>query len=91
MSRALLLSLLLGAAPLAASAETVIITNAKIETAGPAGEIASGVVVVVSGRITAVGAAVPVPAGARIVDAHGGVVTPASRAIGIRVEAGFTP
>jgi imidazolonepropionase-like amidohydrolase len=76
MSRALLLALLLTAAPLAASAETIAITNAKIETAGPAGEIASGTVVIKDGRIAAVGAGAVVPAGARVIDAKGQVVSP---------------
>lgn len=76
MSRALLLSLLLTAAPLAASAETIAITNAKIETAGAAGEIASGTVVIKDGKIVAVGAEVAAPAGAQVIDAKGKVVSP---------------
>ena len=77
MSRSLLLSLLLSAAPLcAASAETIAITNAKIETAGAAGTIAQGTVVITDGKITAVGAKVTAPAGARVIDAKGQVVTP---------------
>ena len=87
MSRALLLSLLLSAAPLAAAAETVVITNARIETAGPAGEIASGAVVIKDGKIAAVGAAVTPPAGARLIDAHGQVLSPgliaASTSLGV--------
>jgi imidazolonepropionase-like amidohydrolase len=59
-----------------AAAETVAITNAHIYSMGPAGEIASGVVVVAGGRIAAVGAGAAIPAGARIIDAQGGVVTP---------------
>jgi len=76
MSRALLLAAaaLFVAAP--AFAETVAITNAKIETVGPAGEIANGTVVIKDGRISAVGAGVKAPAGARIIDAEGKVVTP---------------
>ena len=58
------------------SAETVAITNAKIETVGSAGEIANGTVVIKDGKIAAVGAAVKAPAGARIIDAEGKVVTP---------------
>lgn len=76
MSRTLLLSLLLAAAPLMASAETVVITNAKIETAGPQGEIASGSVVIKDGKIAAVGSGVSAPAGARVIDAHGQVLSP---------------
>ena len=62
------------AAPVAA--ETVAIVNARILTAGAAGEIESGTVVIRDGRILSVGAAVRPPAGARIVDGAGGVVTP---------------
>jgi imidazolonepropionase-like amidohydrolase len=58
-----------------ALAETVAITNAHIYTSGPAGEIQSGTVVMRDGKITAVGANVSAPAGARVIDAHGGVVT----------------
>ncbi len=60
----------------AASAETVAITNAKIETVAAAGTIASGTIVLTDGKITAVGANVSVPSGARVIDAKGGVVTP---------------
>ncbi len=67
---------------LAAKAETVAITNAKILTAGPAGEIASGTVVFKDGKITAVGANVSAPAGARVIDAKGGVVAPGFFATG---------
>jgi imidazolonepropionase-like amidohydrolase len=59
-----------------AAAETIAITNAHIYSMGPAGEIASGVVVVSGGRIAALGAGAAIPAGARLIDAHGGVVTP---------------
>lgn len=60
----------------AAQAQTVAITNARILTAGPKGEIANGTVVVQNGKVAAVGADVRAPAGAQVVDAHGGVVTP---------------
>jgi len=59
-----------------AFAETIAITNAHIYSMGPAGEIASGTVVVSGGGITAVGASAAIPAGARVIDAHGEVVTP---------------
>ena len=77
MSRVLLLALVAGtllATPVLA--ETIAITGAKIETAGPAGEIASGTVVIKDGKIVAVGANVAPPAGARVIDARGKVVTP---------------
>ena len=60
----------------AATAETVAIVNARIETASKAGTIPSGTLVIRDGRIAAVGASVAVPADARVIDAHGGVVTP---------------
>jgi imidazolonepropionase-like amidohydrolase len=87
MSRALLLALLMSAAPLAAAAETVAITNARIETAGPAGEIPLGVVVIKDGRIAAVGPGIAVPPEARLIDAHGQVLSPgliaASTSLGV--------
>jgi imidazolonepropionase-like amidohydrolase len=57
-------------------AQTMAITNARILTVGPAGEIAQGTVVIRDGKIAAVGADVQAPAGARIIDAKGGTVTP---------------
>ncbi|HZZ33473.1 MAG TPA: amidohydrolase family protein [Phenylobacterium sp.] len=66
----------------AAKAETIAVTNAKILTAGAAGEIASGTVVFKDGKITAVGADIAAPAGARVIDAHGGVVAPGFFATG---------
>ena len=60
----------------AAQAATLAVTNARLLTAGPAGEIASGTVVVRDGKIVAVGPNVTPPAGAEVVDAKGGVVTP---------------
>ena len=60
----------------AATAQTLAITNAHIYSLGPAGEIASGTVLVSGGKITGVGASLPVPAGARVIDAHGQIVTP---------------
>jgi imidazolonepropionase-like amidohydrolase len=60
----------------AAKAETIAITHAKIMTLGSAGQIADGSIIVKDGRIAAVGANVAVPAGARIIDAQGHLVTP---------------
>jgi len=63
------------AAALPASAQTIAITNGKVyPVAGPV--IERGTVVIRDGRIAAVGVNVPVPAGARIIDATGKVVTP---------------
>src|SRR3954454_5413411 len=64
-----------------AHAETVAITNARILTAGPAGEIASGTVVIKDGKIASVGSGAA-PAGARVIDAKGGVVAPGFFATG---------
>jgi imidazolonepropionase-like amidohydrolase len=58
-----------GAAPLA-------ITGATVHTLGPAGTLRNATVVVDGGRIVAVGPNVAVPAGARVIDATGKVVTP---------------
>ena len=75
---ALLAGALLGLSALAdpASAQTIAVTNAHIYSMGPAGEIASGTVLIADGRISAVQAGASIPAGARVIDAHGGVVTP---------------
>ncbi|HEX9944039.1 MAG TPA: amidohydrolase family protein [Thermoanaerobaculia bacterium] len=62
-----------------AAAETVVITGATIHTLGPQGTIRNGTLVIENGKIRAVTAAgpiVPVPAGARRIDARGKVVTP---------------
>jgi imidazolonepropionase-like amidohydrolase len=76
MRRALTLAALLCGLTAPAAAETVAITNARILSMGPAGEIASGTLVIRDGAVVALGANVSVPAGARVVDARGQVVTP---------------
>lgn len=76
MKRSVLLSLIAFAAPTFALAAPVAITNARVETAGPAGSIPNGTLVMDDGRIIAVGASVAIPAGARVIDAKGGVVSP---------------
>jgi imidazolonepropionase-like amidohydrolase len=78
MSRNILLA---GSAALAlvagtAQAATYAVTNARILTAGPQGEIARGTILVRDGKIVAVGASVAVPADAQVVDAKGGVAAP---------------
>jgi imidazolonepropionase-like amidohydrolase len=65
---------LAGATPVAA--QTIAISHADVLTMGPAGEIKSGVVLIRGGRITAVGADLPIPAGAQVIDAGGKIVTP---------------
>src|SRR5688572_18445578 len=59
----------------AVNAQSIAITNARIHTvAGPV--IERGTVVISNGKITAVGANVTVPTGARVIDAAGKVVAP---------------
>jgi imidazolonepropionase-like amidohydrolase len=56
-------------------ADTIAITNARVlPVSGPA--IERGTVLIRGGKIVAVGAAVQVPAGARVIDGTGKVVTP---------------
>lgn len=58
-----------------AGAQTVAITGGKVyPVSGPA--IENGTVVITNGKITAVGANVPIPAGAQRIDATGKIVTP---------------
>jgi len=63
-------------AGVAAQAQTVAITGATVHTAGPAGTVSNGTVIIAGGRITAVGADIPVPADAEVIEADGKVVTP---------------
>lgn len=76
MKRLLLASIAALALATTASAETVAIINARLETATAAGAVPSGAIVLKDGKIIAVGAGVTAPAGARVIDARGGVVTP---------------
>ncbi len=71
-------ALALLAAPRDAAAQDTVtaITNAKIMTVGPAGNIENGTILIQDGKITAVGAEVAAPAGATVIDASGRVVTP---------------
>lgn len=64
-----------------AMAQTIAITNARVLTAGPAGEIAHGLVVIENGKIASVLDQTTIrmrPFGpeVRVIDAKGGVVTP---------------
>lgn len=63
-----------GAAP--AGAETVALTGATVHTLGPAGTLAGATVVIIDGKVAAVGREVAVPAGARVIDAAGKAITP---------------
>lgn len=60
----------------AIAAETVAITGGTVHTLGKAGVLENATVLVEDGKITAVGAGIAVPAGARVVDAKGRIVTP---------------
>lgn len=57
-------------------AETVAITGATLQTMSPAGLLENGTLVIVDGRIAAVGVGIPIPPDARRIDARGRVVTP---------------
>jgi imidazolonepropionase-like amidohydrolase len=59
-----------------ASAETIAIINARLETVSSAGVIPKGTLILQNGKIAALGAEVAIPAGALVIDAKGGVVTP---------------
>lgn len=63
------------ARPSQPAGETIAITNARVlPVSGPA--IERGTVLIRGGKIAAIGATVAVPAGARVVDAAGKIVTP---------------
>lgn len=59
-----------------AAAETVLINDGRVVTNGAAGIIENGDVLIVDGRISAVGANIAAPRGARVVEARGAFVTP---------------
>ncbi|MBN8606937.1 MAG: amidohydrolase family protein [Caulobacterales bacterium] len=59
-----------------AMAETVLIRDGRVVTNGAAGIIENGDVLIVDGRITAVGASIAPLRGARVVEAQGRFVTP---------------
>ena len=74
-----------------ASAQTLAITNARVHTMTGA-TLDGATVVVRDGRIDAVGRGLAAPAGARVIDAAGGVVTPgfidsATQLGGIEIDA----
>lgn len=64
------------ACALPAMAQTYAVTNGRVVTNTSAGIIDDGIVVVRDGDIVAVGANVQIPAGATVIDADGGWITP---------------
>ncbi|MFZ4122039.1 MAG: amidohydrolase family protein [Caulobacterales bacterium] len=75
MIRAFLLSAALACSAIA-HAETIVIQNGKVVTNTTVGVLENADVVLVDGRIRAVGVDLPVPRGARVIDAAGSWVTP---------------
>lgn len=74
MKSVLLISAALAAAP--ALAAPIAITGAAAHTARGEEVIQNATIIIDNGRITAIGAGLPVPAGARVIDAKGKPVTP---------------
>lgn len=62
--------------PLQTWAGTTAITGGKIHTVGPQGTIDNGTILIVDGRIAAVGDDIEIPADAEIIDSSDKVVTP---------------
>lgn len=75
MIRSLLLASAACALAFPAAAQTVAIVNARIEPVSSAA-IPNGTLLIKDGKIAALGAKVTVPAGVKVIDAKGGVVTP---------------
>ena len=76
-----------------AAAQTIAITGGKVyPVSGP--PIENGTVIITNGKIAAVGANVPIPAGAQRIDATGKIVTPgfvdASTQLGVQEVAGVS-
>ncbi|MCA8887108.1 MAG: amidohydrolase family protein [Hyphomonadaceae bacterium] len=74
--RTLAALLLAAAIATPAAAETILINNGRVVTNGAAGIIENGDVLIVDGRISAVGANIAAPRGARVIEANGAFVTP---------------
>lgn len=74
MSR--IVTLLLAFFSVAVAAQTTAIVGAKVHTVGPAGTLDDATIIVVDGRIRAVGESLRIPGGAEVIDASGKVVTP---------------
>lgn len=76
MKKALILTCgaLLTATP--AAAETVAVVGGKVHTVSSQGVLENGTVLIVDGKIAAIGQDIPVPNDARVIDAKGQWVTP---------------
>ena len=75
ITRAVTLATLLSGIATTSPAQTIAITGGKVyPVSGPA--IENGTVIITDGKISAVGANVPIPAGAQRIDATGKIVTP---------------
>ena len=57
-------------------ADTIALRGAKVHTVGAAGTLENATVVMKDGRIAAVGRDVAIPAGAKVIDVSGRIVTP---------------
>jgi imidazolonepropionase-like amidohydrolase len=62
--------------PAVSSADVLALRGATVHTAGEAGVFERATIVIRDGRIAAVGAELPIPAGATVVEAAGKVITP---------------
>ncbi|MEM7557605.1 MAG: amidohydrolase family protein [Planctomycetota bacterium] len=72
----LCVALLLTCMNQAQAQRSLAITNARIETAGKAGTIENGTLLVQDGKITAVGKDIDIPVAAQVIDAAGKTLTP---------------
>ncbi len=72
----LLAALVFFAISFPASADTIAIVGAKVHTVGPQGTIDNATVIIVDGKIHAVGSGIGVPDGATRIDASGKIITP---------------
>ncbi len=72
----LVTALLLIVLPVVAAAQTTAIVGGKVHTVGPQGTLDNATIIIVNGRIHAVGTGLGIPDGAETIDAAGKLVTP---------------